>query len=119
MQVAHAAAAGAVGCLIYSDPFTFAPNGTSPSQVYPYTKWLPEQGVQRGSIFMGFGDPLTPGWPAPLPGAPGERIEPKDPRALLPQIPTQPISYGDARPILEAMQGVVAPAAWQGGLPIT
>ena len=30
-----------------------------------------------------------------------------------------PISYGDTRPLLAAMRGPVAPAAWRGALPIT
>lgn len=52
-KVANAAQAGAIGCLIYSDPASFAPVGTAPNQVYPFTQWLPSQGVQRGSIFEG------------------------------------------------------------------
>ena len=34
-------------------------------------------------------------------------------------IPTLPISYQDAQPILEALAGPVAPPRWRGGLPIT
>ena len=30
-----------------------------------------------------------------------------------------PISYGDAQPLLAALKGPVAPAAWRGALPIT
>jgi len=30
-----------------------------------------------------------------------------------------PISYGDAQPLLAALKGPLAPAAWRGGLPIT
>ena len=60
-----------------------------------------------------------PGWPAPAAGEDGERIAPSDPRALLPRIPTQPISYADATPILAALTGARAPTAWQGGLPFT
>ncbi|GFO49279.1 N-acetylated-alpha-linked acidic dipeptidase 2-like [Plakobranchus ocellatus] len=34
------------------------------TRVYPETWWLPPDGVQRGNIFSGDGDPLTPGYPA-------------------------------------------------------
>ena len=36
---------------------------------YPDASDLPRSGVQRGSAFNGFGDPVTPGWPAAPPGA--------------------------------------------------
>ena len=35
------------------------------------------------------------------------------------KIPVLPISYGDALPLLKALGGEVAPAAWRGALPIT
>ena len=35
------------------------------------------------------------------------------------QIPVLPISYGDAQPLLAALEGPVAPAPWRGSLPIT
>jgi N-acetylated-alpha-linked acidic dipeptidase len=37
----------------------------------------------------------------------------------LTKIPTLPISYGDAQPLLEALEGPVAPVEWRGALPIT
>jgi len=37
----------------------------------------------------------------------------------LPKIMSAPLSWRDARVILEAMRGADAPAPWQGGLPIT
>ena len=37
----------------------------------------------------------------------------------LTKIPVMPISYGDAQPMLAALGGPVAPAAWRGALPIT
>ena len=37
----------------------------------------------------------------------------------LTKIPVMPISYGDAQPLLAALKGPVAPAAWRGALPIT
>jgi N-acetylated-alpha-linked acidic dipeptidase len=37
----------------------------------------------------------------------------------LQKIPALPISYGDAQPLLAALEGPVAPVAWRGALPIT
>jgi N-acetylated-alpha-linked acidic dipeptidase len=107
---------GAIGCLIYSDP---ADDGYAPDRTFPDGPMRPKDGVQRGSV-MDFphahpGDPLTPGIGA-TPGA--KRLDIKDAKNLAP-IPTLPISYGDAQPLLAALNGPVAPAAWRGGLPIT
>jgi N-acetylated-alpha-linked acidic dipeptidase len=65
--------------------------------------------------FMVPGDPLTPGW-ASLPGA---RRIPSSEAVSLPRIMSAPLSYKDARVILEALQGPAAPSAWQGALPFT
>src|SRR5208337_557092 len=35
------------------------------------------------------------------------------------RIPVLPISYEDAKPLLEALQGQVVPGDWRGGLPLT
>ena len=47
--------------LIYSDPADYAPPGVP---VYPDGPSLPLYGVQRGSLLVPDGDPLTPGVPA-------------------------------------------------------
>ena len=110
-----AAERGAVGCLIYSDP---ADDGFVQGEVLPKGKWRPEWGVQRGSVMdmpTYPGDPQTPGEPS-KPGA--ERI-PLDQVTTLQKIPVQPISYGDALPILRNLDGADVPAEWRGGLPIT
>lgn len=52
---------GCRGLLIYSDPQDYAPLG---EPVYPHGAYLPEYGVQRGSLSMMEGDVLTPGIPA-------------------------------------------------------
>ncbi len=52
---------GCSGLLIYSDPQDFAPEGVP---VYPDGPSLPPGGVQRGSLMIVEGDPLTPGVPA-------------------------------------------------------
>jgi N-acetylated-alpha-linked acidic dipeptidase len=106
---------GAVGCLIYSDP---ADDGYHAGDVYPQGAFRPREGVQRGSIMdmpLYPGDPLTPGVGAT---ADAKRLKQSDARSL-PTIPTQPLSYADAQPLLQALAGAVAPAEWVGGLPIT
>lgn len=107
---------GAVGCLIYSEP---QDDGYSQDRVFPDGPMRPKDGVQRGSV-MDFphaypGDPLTPGVGA-TEGA--KRLDIKDAKNIAP-IPTLPISYGDAQPLLAALTGPVAPESWRGSLPIT
>jgi N-acetylated-alpha-linked acidic dipeptidase len=105
---------GAVGCLIYSDP---RDDGFGVGDTYPKGGYRPRDAVQRGSVqdlTLYSGDPLTPGVGA-VPGA--KRLALKDAKTLL-KIPVLPISYADAEPLLAALAGRVAPAAWRGGLPI-
>lgn len=106
---------GAAGILIYSDP---ADDGFKKGATYPNGPWGPDNHIQRGGIVYDFrvpGDPLTPGW-ASEPGAP--RIKAAD-AVSLPKIMSAPLSWHDARPILEALRGPEAPESWRGGLPIT
>ncbi len=106
---------GAVGCIIYSDPND---DGYHKGDVYPKGAFKPENGVQRGSVMdmpIYPGDPLTPGVGAT---ATASRLDRKDVTNLL-KIPVLPISYKDAKPLLEALEGTVAPNEWQGALPIT
>ncbi len=105
---------GAAGILIYSDP---ADDGFVKGKVYPDGPWGPESHIQRGGIvydFLAPGDPLTPGWAS----LPGSRRIPAAEAVSLPRILSAPLSYKDARPILEALGGPSAPPAWKGGLPI-
>ncbi|MGE3959721.1 MAG: M28 family metallopeptidase [Vicinamibacterales bacterium] len=110
-----AAEHGAVGCIIYSDP---RDDGFFADEVFPDGPMRSRDGVQRGSVLdlpQYAGDPLTPGT-ASVPGA--KRLDLREARTLT-TIPTLPISYGDAQPLLAAMRGPVAPASWRGALPIT
>lgn len=105
---------GAAALLIYSDP---AEDGYAKGKVFPDGPWGPESHIQRGAITYDFivpGDPLTPGWPS-LPGA--KRIKPSEAQSL-PKIVALPLSWRDAKPLLENMDGPEAPADWQGALPI-
>ena len=104
---------GAAAILIYSDP---AEDGYKKGKVFPDGPWGPESHIQRGAITYDFivpGDPLTPGW-ASIPGA--KHIPVKDARSL-PKIMALPLSWHDAKPLLEHIGGPVAPKDWQGGLP--
>ncbi|MGA1999247.1 MAG: M28 family metallopeptidase [Terriglobales bacterium] len=106
---------GAAAIVIYSDP---AEDGYKKGKVFPHGPWGPETHFQRGAITYDFivpGDPLTPGW-ASVPGA--KRVPPEEARSL-PKIIALPLSWHDAKPLLEHMGGPVAPKDWQGGLPIT
>lgn len=106
---------GAIGCIIFSDP---KDDGYGRGDVYPKGPFRMEQGVQRGSVLdmpMYPGDPLTPGYGA-KPDV--KRLEIADAPTIM-KIPVLPISYGDALPLLKALEGPVALAKWRGGLPVT
>lgn len=111
-----AAEHGAIGCIIYSDP---EDDGYYVGDVYPNGPMRPATGVQRGSVMDWAtypGDPLTPGWGA-TPG--GRKLDRSEVGNMMP-IPVLPISYGDAQPLLEALEGPVAPNEhWKGALPLT
>jgi len=110
-----AAEHGALACIIYSDP---ADDGYTQDAVFPNGPMRPADGVQRGSVLDAPqypGDPLTPGVGAT---ADAKRLKREDAGSLA-KIPTLPISYADAQPLLAALQGPVAPEKWRGGLPLT
>lgn len=105
---------GAAGVLIYSDP---QDDGYVKGDPWPIGPWRPETGVQRGSVQYLFkypGDPETPGV-ASTPDLPDAART--SPAGNQPHIPSVPLSYHDASPILQALQGPSVPDGWQGGLP--
>jgi N-acetylated-alpha-linked acidic dipeptidase len=78
----------------------------------------PPDGIQRGSVAdttLYPGDPLTPGIGS-VPGA--KRLKISEAETLM-KIPVLPIGYGDAQPLLAALDGRTVPASWRGGLPLT
>ena len=109
---------GAAGVLIYSDP---ADDGYVKGDMYPRGPYRPATGVQRGSVqFLPLypGDPQTPGIASTPELSDSARIT--DPAKMnQPSIPSNPLSYYDAAPILEALDGPESPRDWQGGLPFT
>ena len=109
---------GAAGVLLYSDPYD---DGWRRGDKYPRGPWRPDTGVQRGSIGYMFefpGDPTTPGIASTLSLPEAQRTPPAQ-SAQLPKIPCTPLSYADAWPILEHLNGPDSPREWQGSLPFT
>lgn len=105
---------GAVGVIIYSDP---QDDGYFKGDVWPNGPWRPATAVQRGSVQYLFkypGDPETPGF-ASTPNLPDSARKPAN--GSEPHIVSIPLSYQDAAPILQALEGPGAPEGWQGALP--
>ncbi|KAI9299105.1 Zn-dependent exopeptidase, partial [Neoconidiobolus thromboides FSU 785] len=111
---------GAVGVLIYSDPLD---DGENLGDVYPKGPYRPSSGVQRGTVSylsLSPGDPLTPGVAATKDA---KRIS-LEKSKILPKIPSLPISYGDALPLLKALvsegkQVDKLGSDWTGGLKVS
>ena len=106
---------GVAALLIYSDP---AEDGYTQGKVFPDGPWGPASHIQHGAITYDYivpGDPGTPGW-ASVPGA--WRIAPAAARSL-PKLISLPLSWQDAKPLLEQMNGEEVPPEWRGALPIT
>uniref|UniRef100_T1JDS1 Peptidase M28 domain-containing protein n=1 Tax=Strigamia maritima TaxID=126957 RepID=T1JDS1_STRMM len=113
-KVDNAAKRGAIGVILYTDPEEVAEAGTNASMVYNNTRWLPGDGMQRGSVYEEIGDPLTPRLPALK-----EIFRIREEEADLPDIPSQPIGYKDAKILLEYMAGLdIDKPDWQGKLGI-
>ena len=109
---------GAAGVIIYSDP---ADDGYFQGDKYPHGPWRPDTGVQRGSVQYMFkypGDATTPDV-ASTPGLAASQRLPLSKVSSLPAVPSMPLSYHDAAPILESLGGPVAPREWQGALPFS
>ncbi|KAK3394368.1 hypothetical protein B0H63DRAFT_460740 [Podospora didyma] len=103
LKVKRAQDLGMIGVILYTDPgddgdVTEA-NGVP---TYPDGPARQPSSVQRGStqfLSIAPGDPTTPGYPS-KPGVPRQPVD----RAI-PSIPSLPISYLDALPILKALNG--------------
>ena len=115
LKVKAAELAGAVGCIIYNDP---AEDGFRKGKVYPEGRYVPSDGVQRGSVsLMGWvvGDPLSSGF-ASLPGE--SRRNSKYSNPGLNNIPSIPLAWRDAQKLLQAVKGHghMVPDSWKGGI---
>ncbi|KAH8592209.1 hypothetical protein B0O99DRAFT_654076 [Bisporella sp. PMI_857] len=103
LKVKRAQDLGMIGAILYTDPgddgITTDENGVD---LYPDGPAREPSSVQRGSVqFLSIapGDPTTPGYPS-KPGVPREPTT-----GRIPDIPSIPISYADALPILTALNG--------------
>ncbi|KAM3075676.1 hypothetical protein ACMFMG_007807 [Clarireedia jacksonii] len=106
---------GFKGVIMYSDP---ADDGFALGDTAPNGRFMPKDGVQRGSVSLMswvVGDVLTPGW-ASTEGA--KRIPVEDNPGLV-KIPSIPISWGDAQKLLQSIQGFgdECPDTWIGKVP--
>ncbi|KAK3938157.1 hypothetical protein QBC46DRAFT_390898 [Diplogelasinospora grovesii] len=115
IKVKAAEMAGFAGCIIYSDP---ADDGFLRGETAPKGRFMPADGVQRGSVSLSswvVGDVLTPGW--------GSKMEmPRmtvDQTPGLVKIPSIPLAWRDAQALLEKLQGAGQPVpdGWKGGVP--
>lgn len=110
---------GALGCLIYSDP---REDGFFQNDAYPRGPMRPADSAQRGSVMdmaLYPGDPLSPGW-ASEPGVkPNSKLLTREEAKTLLKIPVLPISWADALPMLQQLNGSVVPESWRGALPFT
>ncbi|KAI0899544.1 Zn-dependent exopeptidase [Annulohypoxylon nitens] len=105
LKVRAAEQFGAIGVIIYNDPqedgeYTVK-NGY---KAYPHGPARHPKSIQRGSVdffSVSVGDPTTPGYPS----LPGDDTERQDPKHAIPSIPALPISFSDAIPLLEALNG--------------
>ncbi len=109
IKAREAEANGAAALLLYSDP---QDDGYFLGAVYPKGPMRPPEAVQRGSLYLGRGDPSTPGWASEA-GAPRLAQE----EMAVPGIPVVPLAYGNASLILEQLAGPSVPQDWQGALP--
>lgn len=93
---------GAIGIISFPNPSYTAPDGTSDDKTYPNGEWLSKDAVQLWSAYGSqySGDRLTPG----LPATKGIFRKPYN-ESRLPDIPAQPISYGQAKELLRRMKG--------------
>ncbi|KAI5359143.1 Putative PA domain, transferrin receptor-like, dimerization domain, peptidase M28 [Septoria linicola] len=123
LKVKNSQEYGMIGTVIFTDPgddgnITIA-NGYA---AYPDGPARNPTAVQRGSVqfFSTYvGDPTTPGYPS-------KKDSPRaDTDIVLPKIPSLPISYEDAQPILAALDGSGTPGSevnrtkWVGALNAT
>ena len=94
--------AGARGCIIYSDP---AEDGFTKGKEFPEGRYMPKDGVQRGSVALTawrIGDPLTPGFPS----LPTEmHRDPREGNPGLNSIPSIPLAWRDAQKLLQGLKG--------------
>ncbi|KAI0126650.1 PA domain-containing protein [Xylariales sp. AK1849] len=103
LKVKRAQELGMIGTVLFTDP---GDDGEVTDEngydTYPNGPARNPSSVQRGSVeFLSVapGDPTTPGYPS-KPGVPRQPVD-----GAIPSIPSLPISYAEAVPILKALNG--------------
>ncbi|CAH9127722.1 unnamed protein product [Cuscuta epithymum] len=84
--------------------------------VLMYSDGESTEGVERGTVMGGLGDPLSPGWAGLFPG---ERLRLDDPQVTekFPKVPSMPISIDAAKMILRSLKGShQVPQEWKEDL---
>ncbi|CAH1796377.1 unnamed protein product [Owenia fusiformis] len=116
-KIKHAQLYGAKGVILFSDPGDVTEEGAG---VYPDSEYLPEYGMQRGTTKSGYGDPLTPGYPA-IDITQRISIADAENSTRLPRIPAQQIGYADAKKFFESIDpsSQEAPVTWRGKINTT
>ncbi|KAM3824866.1 aminopeptidase NAALADL1 [Vipera latastei] len=103
---------GVIGVVVYTDPADINDGKSLPTETYPNSWYMPRSGVERGSFKTGFGDLLTPYFPAKNFTY---RI-PEDQITGISTIPIQPIGFEDAKELICNLGGPKAGPGWQGAL---
>ncbi|KAG8626363.1 hypothetical protein KVT40_005308 [Elsinoe batatas] len=115
LKVKAAEMAGAVGCLVYSDP---KEDGFEKGTALPEGPWRPADAVRRGSVALMswvLGDALTPGWASVTKAE--RKSEDNNPGLV--GIPSLPLAWRDAQRLLQSIQGLgkEVPEGWDGAIP--
>ncbi|KAF5872082.1 putative pa domain-containing protein [Botrytis fragariae] len=104
LKIKRAQELGMVGTILFSDPGDDGSNTEENGAIaYPEGPARNPSSVQRGSaqfLSVAPGDPTTIGYPS-KPGVPRQPVDGK-----IPSIPSLPISYVDALPILKSLNGI-------------
>ena len=118
IKALNAAEYGFKAVIVYSDPNDYGPPSSDPDGVVPDGPWLPDSGFQRGSsafINRCFGNPSRE--------RAVDRCGFDNESYILPSIPIIPLSYGNAKRLMEQMNGDYVNESefttnWQGGIDI-
>lgn len=116
LKVKAAEMAGAIGCILYSDP---ADDGFARGKAYPEGRYMPKHGVRRDSVSLSswlIGDVLSPGWASLLKDKHRDRVSSS---YGLVNIPSLPVSWDAAQRLMQALRehGQRVPHDWAGGMP--
>ncbi|KHN84184.1 Glutamate carboxypeptidase 2 -like protein [Toxocara canis] len=123
---------GAIGVIIYSDPFDYVkdnndnessnehPHSVYTLQTFPERIWMPPSGAQRGTLLKTDGDPETPFLPSKHYAYRSEQEQQLRNTHIMPNVPVMPIGYRDAIKVMQKLDGPTIPwSNWKGGMNTT